>query len=211
MANDQKPVRNFDESEIRVLLMGSEEQIAQALQIIESNLRARVCRRLRRDFPAISSEDIEDSWSETLAAALRAARRKRFQSNTVVRAWLHQVARSRVIDGTRRREVREETLAAYRVLVTTRFHLSDTSEQEKEDQTDLLTRLLETLPPRQRIVLRVFMEHHPQSENMEVLRQEVSEVTGVEETLSSVKRALQEVRRKARLWLHPPCDSRQAG
>lgn len=47
-----------------------------------------------------------------------------------------------------------------------------------------------------RVVYQTFVDHFPATEDMEALRQRVSDVTGCEETLATVKRALQEARRK---------------
>ena len=45
------------------------------------------------------------------------------------------------------------------------------------------------------------MDNYPETKDMEVLRQEVSRMTGREETLVSIKRALQEGRNKVRQLL----------
>jgi hypothetical protein len=65
----------------------------------------------------------------------------------------------------------------------------------------LIRDAVSALPRKQRVVLQAFLDHYPETKDMEVLRQEVSRMTGVEETLAAVKRALQEGRNKVRQLL----------
>jgi hypothetical protein len=57
------------------------------------------------------------------------------------------------------------------------------------------------LPTRQQMALQVFVEHFPESQAMEVLRDEVGRRSGRVETLAAVKRALQEARATVRIFL----------
>jgi hypothetical protein len=68
-----------------------------------------------------------------------------------------------------------------------------------------------TLPPRQRTVLQVFIDHYPESTQMAVLREEVSRTIGADVSLAAVKRALQEGRRKLVAFLGSQSYFPQAG
>ena len=78
---------------------------------------------------------------------------------------------------------------------------NDWREFERLEQEELLEDLnafIQTLPYKQRIVMQVFVDGYPETSKMQELRHRVSATTGEEETLASVKRPLQEVRKKLR-------------
>lgn len=76
---------------------------------------------------------------------------------------------------------------------------------DEEERAHLLNQVHQavgTLPPRQRTVIETFVDHFPETEDMKALRQRVSEATGCEESQGSVKRALEEARRKIGTLIH---------
>src|SRR5438105_1063586 len=72
---------------------------------------------------------------------------------------------------------------------------------ERNELAGLIREAVEGLPGQQRRVLRVFLAYYPETSDLAVLRREVSRAAGAEQTLASVKRALQEGRAKVRVFL----------
>ncbi len=195
------PAHEFDDEEIRLLLIGTEEEIGRGLGLIDCHLRHGLCGWLRKQFPGIRPQDLADLWGETLLGVLKAVREGRFDGNRPLLPWLCQIARARAIDHLRRRTTQEQALAAVgETLKGTRTGQAwgDWSAVERREALALIQDAIATLSGRQRLVMQVFVDCYPASARMETLRQEVSRATGQVQTLASVKRALQEARAKAR-------------
>jgi len=75
---------------------------------------------------------------------------------------------------------------------------ADLNGSERNEVFELMRAAIPTLPPKAGIVIRVFIEHFPETESMERLRELVSKVTCKEETLAAVKRGLQDGREALR-------------
>ena len=192
---------SFDEEQVRLLLIGTEEEIGQALSLIENHLRRRICVWLRKQQAWMSSEDLADAWQETLMGVCKAVRAKRFDANQPLIPWLLSIASARGIDQRRRKTSRKRALAAVgealRGTRVGRVWEVRLAEERNEILACVRAEILR-LPEKQRRVMQVFDEGYPDTKDMQVLRVEVSKVSGQEETLASVKRALQEARRKVR-------------
>jgi hypothetical protein len=65
----------------------------------------------------------------------------------------------------------------------------------------IIREAISRLPQNQKVVFQAFLDHYPETMVMKVLRQEVISRTRREVTLASVKRALQEGRKKVRQQL----------
>jgi DNA-directed RNA polymerase specialized sigma24 family protein len=191
----------FDEEQVRLLLIGTEEEIGQALSLIDNHLRRRICAWLRKQQAWMSSEDLADAWQETLMGVFKAVRAERFDPNLPLIPWLLSIASARGIDKRRRKISSERALAAVgEALRGTRLGRVwevRLAEERNEILACVRTKIL-GMPEKQRRVMQVFDEGYPDTKDMQVLRVEVSKVSGQEETLASVKRALQEARLKLR-------------
>lgn len=192
---------SLDEERIRSLLLGGRREVAEALEEISAQLRDGICGWLRRSFPALSAEDLADVWQDTLLAVITALRRNRFDADRPLVPWLSAIASRRAIDLARRRSSHARALDVLgrelsRTAVGRRWALLGAA--ERREILDLLAAEIAGLPPRQRLVLRTFSLHYPETADMEVLRKRVSAALGEEATIASVKRALQEGRRKLR-------------
>ncbi len=191
----------FDEARIRQLFAGSEEEIGQGLALVDASLRQHLCVWLRRQFPSLTPEDLADVWGETLVGVLQAARQRRFQPDRPLLPWLCHIARARAIDHIRRRTVRQDFLAGlYQTCQGAMLQGCGQAgdQQEMEEVLALVRDFIDTLPQQQRMVLFVFVEHYPETQSMAILQREVSRTTGRPHSRASVKRALQEARRKLR-------------
>jgi DNA-directed RNA polymerase specialized sigma24 family protein len=192
-----------DENSIPLLLAGSEEQIADGLALIERLLRQRLCRWIRRRFPAMSAEDLGDAWGSTLVCVLQSVRSRRFATNQPIAPWLRKIVYARAADETRRKTRQEEILkAACTTLCTGRHaHGVPAVDATRKEFRDVICAAIKGLPRNQRIVLEAFVDCFPETQSMEILRSKVSRVTGRAQTLPAVKRALQEGRHKVREFL----------
>jgi len=191
----------FDEEGVKALLGGDDRSVAAALEAIARHLRDGLCAWLRRSFPGLSPEDLADVWQETLVGVLRAVREERLDLARPLVPWLCKVASRRAVDIMRRSATNESALAA----VGERLSRSDSgarwsalSGDERREALELTLDHIRRLPAMQRAVLQVFSDHYPVTACMEVLRRRVGERLGRDVTLASVKRALQEGRRKLR-------------
>lgn len=194
-----KSTNVFDEERVKKLLQGEDRDVAQALRRIVEDLRDGLCGWLRRHFPGLSPEDLADTWQETLVAVLTAVRDGRFDAKRPLIPWLCTICYRRATDLTRRKSRASEALAAVGARIahtSTGLRWKMLSSEERSEVLELTLRHIERLPEMQRLVLQTFSDHYPESASMETLRALVSQVRGQQTTLASVKRALQEGRRK---------------
>jgi RNA polymerase sigma factor (sigma-70 family) len=194
----------FDEEATRILFIGTEEEIAQGLVRIDRNLRVRCCAWIRKLFPGMKPHDLADAWQETLVGVWRSVTDGRFDADQPLMPFLCSIFWARAVDHTRRTKARDDAIAAVgEQLRGTRTgeQWKRYSEAERSEIRELIRDAIATLPEKQRVVWQVFVDNYPETKSMEVLRVEVSKVTGKEETLAAVKRALQEGRPKVREFL----------
>jgi DNA-directed RNA polymerase specialized sigma24 family protein len=143
----------------------------------------------------LSKEDFWDLWHETmhqLAVRIRNGGLRREGSLfSLVTMIAKRLAARHVHQCTTRR-----TAPLFDELEDTRDGRgwADLNQFEREELLELAQRIIPTLSPKIRTVIQVFIRHFPETESMERLRERVSEVTGREETLAAVKRALQDAR-----------------
>lgn len=195
---------DFNELEVRVLLTGSKADIDRALTLIQRHLSQRLVGWLNREFPKIQAADLNDIWEDTLLGVLKAAQERRFDSSRALLPWLYKIARARAIDRGRRADALERALTALaRTLENTQTGrlLEKLTPEERNELWDLFQKATEWLPGQQQLVLRVYIDHFPETQSMAYLQQEVSHRSGRPETVAGIKRALQEARAKARKFL----------
>jgi DNA-directed RNA polymerase specialized sigma24 family protein len=194
----------FDEEEVVLLLAGGEEEVRRGLTLIDQHLHQRLCSWLHKRFPGLSPEDLADAWGATLLCVLQAARGQRGCPGRQLVWWLCGIARARAIDQLRRKtawDAARTTLGRMRRPAGADRQEGLPNQVLKNEVLYLIGDVVRTLPAQQRRVLVVFIENYPETRSMEVLRREVSKVTGREETRAAVKRALQEGRHKVRTFL----------
>ena len=203
-----------DEEEVKILLIGDKSEIGQALELIRKNCENHVCAWIRREFPGISSHDLTDIWQETLIAIFKAAEEERFDPDPPFSPWIFRIAYYRAVDHCRRTTRDKEALEAVgEALRGTNigFLWKTMREVERRELLELVQEDVAELPRKQRIVIQAFIDNFPDSRSMEVLRKEVLKLTGREETLASVKRALQEARKKIRTRLQETDNEAESG
>jgi len=193
----------FDDEQVRILLIGTTEEVDQGLTLIHTHLCRRICAWLRRRPWAawMSSEDLADTWQDVLLGVLSAVRDGRFDADRPVIPLLLSIARARAIDRCRRKDSSERALAAVgEALQGTRVGLAWQARlaRERQEMLACVREVVLGLPEKQRRVMQAFIDGYPDTASMETLRIEVSSVSGQEETVAAVKRALQEARQKVR-------------
>ncbi|MBI3856140.1 MAG: sigma-70 family RNA polymerase sigma factor [Planctomycetes bacterium] len=190
----------FVDKEVRELLVGEEADLAEAFAQVDTHLRKRFVKGLRdRLGKLLRPEDLADAWQETLRDLLKAVRAREIDPERELCPWLWTIFIRRALECIRRRDRYQGLLERVkgRMSGTTDGDILERMDEEERNQLfDRVRQAVGTLPDRQRTVIQAFVDHFPATEDMEALRQRVSVVTGLEETRASVKRALQEARRK---------------
>ena len=189
----------FQDKEIRRLLFGDGADLAEAFTQVDAYLRARFVKGARDRLPWLRPEDLADAWQETLKDLLEAVRVGAFDPDREFVPWLWTIFIRRIFDHLRRQRRYQAMLDGLRKRLIGSAVGDLLARMDEEERRALLERVrtsVGTLPERQRIVVQTFVDHFPATEDMEALRQRVSEVTGGPETRAGVARALQEARRK---------------
>lgn len=189
----------FDDVDVRRLLAGDESGISEAFERIEKTLRGKFMQGARERMPWLGAEDLADIWQDTLRDLLSAVRSRRVDLGRALRPWLWTVFQRRALDhvGLERRQRLMWERAKERLRGTSVGALVESlSEEERSRLMERIRRAVDGLPERQKSVIRTFIERYPLLKTREDLRRAVSERTGKEETGASVRRALEEARRK---------------
>ena len=194
--------RAFDDEAARQLL--EQGNLKAAMEAIDVGLRFSVCGWLRKRMPALSSDDLAGIWSETICGIIQAIQRGQFDTTRPLIAWICRIAINKATDHLRRANTRARSRAEVtNILLRSRayqgwFRLTDA---ERKEVVDVVRAAIETLPAKQRVVIQAYVDHFPESRQSWFLQKEVSRVLNEPQTLASVKRALQEGRRKVRSYL----------
>jgi DNA-directed RNA polymerase specialized sigma24 family protein len=192
--------QTFEDQEVRQLLVGGEADLALAFNEIDTHLRKRFVRGLRgRLRKLLRPEDLADAWQETLRDLLKAVRAGDIDPERELCPRLWTIFIRRAFDCLRRRDRYLGMLEGVKERLSGTTAGDILARMDEEEQSHLLAQVRQavgTLPLRQKTVIETFVDHFPATEDMEALRQRVSEETGREETRATVKRALQEARRK---------------
>lgn len=193
----------FDETEVAVLLIGSREDQTAGLRSLDREYRTRVFAHLRACFPGLQPTDLSECYFEALGdlatqvvAYGESPSQSNFDPNKPLLPYLKAIAWRRAADRCRRHETREKVLHAVGLaLRDTKLNAAWTSRHplERQEFWSAVYQAVAILPPKQRIVWAVYIDHfHECSEppGNEHLRQLVSRETGEEWTLAAVKGAL---------------------
>ena len=151
----------------------------------------------------MSAEDLRDAWGSTLVCVLQSVRSRGFATDQPITSWLHKIAYARAADQTRRQTRQKEILKSACTMLRNgrRPYGVPAVDAARKEFRDLICAAIKALPRNQRIVLQAFVDCFPDTQSMETLRTNVARVTGQDQTLSSIKRALQEGRHKMREFL----------
>ena len=203
MSNQSVGTR-FDDEEVRLLLLGGEQDHRVGLERIHQQLRDALCGAVRNRYPGLKSDDLAELWGKTMVEFYAKVRKGGFDPDRPLVPFLRRILLCRAADLCRCRTADERALAAVgqalRTSDTGRWW-SATTQAERRELLELIRKAVGTLDGKQKTVMQVFVDQYPDTASMEYLRREVSRETGKEETLAAVKRALQEARTKVREYL----------
>ena len=195
---------NFDEEAVKILLLGDAEEINDGLSLIDREFRPALSGWIRHRFPGIPSADIGELWGDTLLGLFKKIQAGRFDADRPLAPLLKRILRSRATDRVRRTEVADRQFQAVAEHLrdnTTGAAWNACAPIDRREILEGIRNAIRPLPPKQKLVMDVWVSNFPESGSMEFLRRAVSKETGEEETLAAVKRALQEARTKVREWL----------
>lgn len=188
-------IQTFEDHEVRQLLMGNDADLEAAFTLIDTHLRKRFVKGARERLPGLLPEDFADAWQETLKDLLESIRSWKFDASRELAPWLWTTFLRRAFDSVRRRESYENMMDRLKLKPQEVVDLLDgMGEEDRAFILDRIRQAVRDLPIRQRTVLKVFLEHFPMSQDLDSLRERVSEQTGRRETSHAVRRALQEAK-----------------
>lgn len=191
----------FDEEHVRLLLDGSPDEVKDGITLIHLHLRRGILGYVRKKYPGLTSEDLEDVWAEVIKGILQ---NKNFDLDKPLIPWLCMIAYRRAADRVRRQDARD------RLVDAVASSLSNTREGdswgrldacERRELMELIHKAISRLPFRQKLIMEVFVNDFPDTTSMPELQRLVSERSRKPETSAAVKRALQEGRAKVREFL----------
>jgi RNA polymerase sigma factor (sigma-70 family) len=194
--------------QISLLLQSHPDGTRQALELVDRYFRRHVAATVRKQYPLMSPEDLADVYQEAFLSFCEKAVSGQIDPQKSFFSLLCTIALRRAADRERRKTAEHKALSEVlgevaRALQGTGVgrHWAALGAAERKEVMQFVRDVTDSLPPRQKLVMRSFERGYPETECMEVLRQEVARETGNEETLGSVKRALQEARQKIRDFL----------
>lgn len=191
----------FDEEYVRLLLDGSEDEVREGVDLIHQHLCLGIVGWVRKKYPGLKPDVLEDVWSDTLSGVLRA---KNFDPEKPLIPWLCSIAYKRAADRVRRQKSADkliDSIGRFLQNTQTGSEWNNLDSLERREVMDLIQKAISQLPTRQKLIMDVFVGNFPETESMSELQRLVSERTGRPETLAAVKRALQEARAKVRKLL----------
>jgi len=173
----------FEDRAVRRLLVGDEADIAEAFAQVDTHLRKRFVNGARDRLPGLRPEDLADAWQEMLRDLLKAVRERHFDPDLELRPWLWTIFIRRAFDCVRRMERSKGLVEGVRGRfnsTTAGDILEFMDDEERKRLLASVRQAVSTLPIRQRTVIQVFLDQFPATEDVDVLREHVSKVTGHE-------------------------------
>src|SRR5947209_4923175 len=165
-----------------------------AVAYLHEQFGLQIARYLKRvTWSLLDAEDLKDAYQETLKGVLEKVRTPGFDPGRPLRL-VYAIARRKGCDGLRRRGHRmatadDETLQQIRAIPGTTPLLGPA---EAREFREVLFKIIEALPARQRLVARVFVDHFEEfraRETYQPLAEAVSAITGEPENVLAVKSA----------------------
>lgn len=197
-------VKNEDDARL-LLASGNPEQINQGIALVHDLFAVRAYKAISARSVQASREDQEEIWQDVLLDISEIAHAERIDLDQSLSGLVMTILQRRAIDWFRKRKNLPRVdgsnvldavgMELKMTLVGTKWSLAGAD--RRNDILGSIREFTQQLPPKQQMVLQVFIDGFPETRNMETLRLAVAEATGEPVTLASVKRAMQEVRRKA--------------
>ena len=199
-----KQTDEIDEYAKLLLIAGDEEEVRQGLRLAAETFQVPVHAFLKRKFCGITADERMDAWQETFRHLACAALARTLKVEGKLSSWLCTVAKCRFLDHLRarkRRPLSMEDLGAPLRDTRTGEAWARLAESERSTVERLVAEQIRDLPPQQQLVLSVYVNGLPETDDHEELRRQINTRAGTEVTMAAVKRALQEGREKMRAAL----------
>ena len=185
---------------IKDLLAGDADDIAEGLNQIDKEYRYRICGKLRWWFPGALPQDLPEIWQDTLWTVYRMTTNGRFRQSGSIYGLLCRVAFYRGQDFMRRHACWQRPVEA---LMAEHNELQSVESWQAIDfvqvheVVEAIYESIEQLPPRQKQVWQVYVDHFPESTCSEHLVTKVREAADHgEPTRKAVSNALYEGRKR---------------
>lgn len=193
-----KTIQAFDAETVQLMLAsGDSAQINDALQQIDTHLQRPLCGGLREVGVPLPSYEMSIVWSQTLTEIWKAVEADKVDLDQKLAPWIFTILKRRAIDCIReksRRKSNSDEHADHETREAVRRQEPSWNDAELEEAIQSAVDSFDELPPKQRVVMKVYHNGRPATEEMKILCEEVSKVTGKVETVVGVTRARQEAR-----------------
>jgi RNA polymerase sigma factor (sigma-70 family) len=194
MMLSEEPIKRF-------LTTAEPDSWRRGLELVASLYEQPVSRVIRSRWPDLSEADRANVWQETLGGFLRNVRKGVFKREGSLLGYLLEIVSHKVADYYRGKAIFEravETIIQGRSACT---QIDPEQQLEAKEFRRLLGQGINSLPPRERQVLRAYVEGFPETEDMQFLLEQVKAVSGQNDSLSSVKVSLSRGKRRLGIYL----------
>jgi RNA polymerase sigma factor (sigma-70 family) len=195
----------FEEQAKILLVAASEEWRRDGIHLAAEEYKTPVAILLKRRFRSLQPDDLHDVWSDTVEALIRNVHKegeKGFQQSGSLFAYLTRIAWCRAVDLLRSRAAnRRELLLDESALATLSGAQTELDPGEQTELRRLVDEALRRLPDKQRLTMTLYLLHHPESEDMSFLTEEVNRTLGETLSVFAVKGNLKHARQKVREFL----------
>jgi RNA polymerase sigma factor (sigma-70 family) len=165
-----------DDRRIKHLLIGDETELAAGLSEVDTIYRYKVGGLLRKRLSVLASEDLPEIWQDTLVSLFLLAKRRKLNLDKDLGGLIWTLARRRAYDQMRRN-------ASWQLPIDSMMqHLFESPQSgnsppgrtlDLSEIIDLVCQTIDRLPPRQRLVWRVYVDHYPDSQKLGYLTEQV--------------------------------------
>ncbi len=141
---------------------------------------------VRRRHVTLTSQQLVDVWVQTFDEFIDLVEGNRFKAQGSIRELLKTIAVCRAVDLLRRPKVGDLSTLIPAALLT-RTGPTAHGQTHARELRELVERTINSLPPDQRDVLRVYFDNLPESEKLDVLFTEYSTLTGASRSKDAVR------------------------
>jgi DNA-directed RNA polymerase specialized sigma24 family protein len=179
------------EEPIKGLLTAAEAgQWCRGLELVASLYEQPIHAVLRTRWPDLSADDRANVWQETLGGLLANVRKGSFRREGPLLGYLLGIVDHKVADYYRAKATFEKALGTIIQGRSASTQIDPEKQLEAKEFRRLLGAGIDSLPPRERQVLREYVEGFPETRDMQLLLERVKRVSGKDDSLSSVKVSL---------------------
>jgi len=204
MANLEVDVEDID-----ILLIGSEDEISEAVRQIHCKFKKHIVSVIRKRAPSAKPYDVEDIYQDVMVSILETARSGKYDPDaTTLTGFIYTIAYRRAIDwlrkiGRNKEETNSDLLIASVQEAISRSTFSENWEQKGKDgkRNKLLAEIRNLIPKlklRQRQVAEAIYESFPDLLSDSDIKNLIYQRHKDDVTVIAVKRARQEVYKKLR-------------